>query len=127
MAEFGARQWADHCEKQAARIAALEAQVAALAAVLADILAQGVSLNDERLRYVEVQIPRDVLSDVREVLSADATHLAQLDAARREVCRVACAYLDSPVPSLWIGDLSQAVLALHEVENRQPAERGEGE
>lgn len=64
------------CPDQHARIAALEAQVAALAGALREIEA------DQCYACLSFHT-------TRSVLTADAAHLSALDAARREVCAAA--------------------------------------
>lgn len=86
-----------------ARIAALEAQNAALAGALQDFVDEFPLVDsDGQEPYCDMQgciggkgrdhkhwcpVPKG-----RAALTADAQHLAQLDAARREVCRVAFAF-----------------------------------
>lgn len=78
---------------------AAEARCGDLAAALADILAQGVSLDDPRLRYVDVQIPRDVLTDAREVIASTPTQAAERWRAMEAVCEAARRW--------WVGSGSE--------------------
>lgn len=61
--------------EQAAQLADCRAALADVVAVLADYRAAGVAFDDVRLDYVDVQIPRDVMSDAEAVLDRAAALL----------------------------------------------------
>lgn len=70
------------------RIAALEAQTAVLAGALS--MVRDNLADSDALDYREVYNARSI---AKKALTADVQHLAQLDAARREVCAAAAYYL----------------------------------
>lgn len=118
-----------------ARIAALEAQVAALAGALrpfAQFIDQWeqkplAGMADEFYAIHtgtewEASLRRSDCLTARAALTADATHLAQLDAARREVCKIA-AFLDSTYAGTPTGEdvrtrIRTALDALAKLEGR---------
>ena len=92
-----------------ARIAALEAQVAVLAAALSDV-------ESDECRACNAYLL------ARNSLTADAQHLAQLDAARREVCAAAefveSTYTGTPTGNDARERLRAALDALAKLEGR---------
>ena len=112
-------------DQMVARIAALEAQMAALAGALQDFVDEFPLVDsDGQEPYCDMQgciggrgrdhkhwcpVPRG-----RAVLTADATHLAQLDAARREVCE----QVESHCDCYTHADVRAAIDALAKLEGR---------
>ena len=113
-----------------ARIAALESQVAALAGASWELCREFRETLDHRINhdhYEQWVIDKSVaiLTAAEDSLTADAQHLAQLDAARREVCAAAeriYAAIRAAVPGVMpldpLVDLRAALDALAKLEGR---------